>query len=255
MKASMNKRYGWAILAVMAVAIAGCGGGGSGTPAPTFPLRSALDVMTLKGSTFTMTAIGTGAPATKATDGDCSGTLTETDQHAVTSTVFDGSPGYSSDISATLTFTLGCGQATVTATETDYFDSNLLPVGAEVTGLNYFGKYLTPPVIPAIVKQGDKGDIGRLTFYSEKAYTTRVRYADRSYVIEADSPASDTTAIANSISKAYSDQGALITNSEVRYRIDTAGKLTLVSQKIWKYDNSTNPPAETLVVFRCTSGC
>jgi hypothetical protein len=251
----MNKRYGWAILAAMAVAIAGCGGGGSGTPAPTFPLRSALDVLTLKGSTFTMEAIGTGAPATKETDGDCSGTLTETDTRAVTSTAFDGSSGYSSDISATLTFTSGCGQKTVTAAEIDYFDSNLLPVGADVTGLNYFGKYLNPPVIPAIVKQGDKGDIGRLTFFSEKAYTTRVRYAERSYEIEADSPASNTTAIANSISKAYDDQGALISVSEVRYRIDTAGRLTLVSQRIRQYDNSTNPPAESLVVFRCTSGC
>ena len=250
----MKNQYGsnkLVMLALLVATITGCGGG---VDPVTYPLRSALDALTRSGSSFTMTAIGTGAAATKAVDGDCSGTLVETDAATVDSTAFDGTPGLSSDVSATLTFTSGC-EATVTATETDYFDSNLLPLGADVTGVNYFGKYLKPPVIPATVKLGDKGDIGRLTFYSEKAYTTVVRYADRSYAIEADSPPSTTSVIANSISKAYDDKDALLSVSEVRYRIDTAGKLTMVSQDILQYDNSKTPPATTRVVFRCTSGC
>lgn len=251
----MNKHYGWAVLALLAVSFSGCGGGG-GAASQSFPLRAALDALTKNGSSFTLTATGPGATAaSKAADGDCSGTLVETDGAAVASTAFDGSPGFSTAVAATLTFT-NCGLATVTATETDYFDSNLLPVGAIVNGVNYYGVYLTPPVIPATVQQGATGDIGTLTFYTDNPKTnltaTRVGYAKRSYAIEADGP---TSVIANSISNAFDDKDKPTSKSQVRYRIDTAGTLTVVSQDIVQYDNSKTPPTETHVVFRCTSGC
>jgi hypothetical protein len=248
----MNKQFGWALLALMAATVSGCGGGGS-SPLQTYPLRSALDALTRAGSSFTLTATGTGAAATKATDGDCSGTLVETDGAAIASTAFDGKPGWSTAVAATLTFS-NCNLATVTATETDFYDSDLLPVGAIVDGVNYYGVYLTPPVIPATVQMGSTGDIGELTFYTDSTKTTKVGSAKRSFAIETDSLKS---VIANSISKAYDaqDPAKLTSVSQVRYRIDTAGKLTVVSQDIVQYDNTKTPPAETHVVFRCTSGC
>jgi hypothetical protein len=247
----MNKHYGWATLALVAVAISGCGGGGS-APLQSYPLRSALDALTRSGSSFTLTATGPGATAaTKAADGDCSGTLVEKDDPAVASTAFDGSQGFSAAVSATLTFS-NCGLATVTATETDFFDSTLLPVGAIVDGVNYYGVYLTPPVIPATVQMGATGEIGTLTFYTDSTKATRVGYAKRSFAIETDGLQS---VIANSISKAFDDKDTPTSVSQVRYRIDTAGKLTVVSQEIVQYDNSKTPPTETRVVFRCTSGC
>jgi hypothetical protein len=259
MKVSMNKRYGWAILALMAVTIAGCGGGGS-TAAPTFPLRSALDVMTLKGSHFKMTAIGTGAPSTKATDGDCSGTLEETDAVAVASTAFNGQAGYFSDIKVVLSFS-NCSRLSATVNETAYFDANLVPL-ATVDSSGKYGLYTTPPVIPATVTVTSGGGavpIGTLNLQVSKTDATSVGHSDWSYVIEADSA---TSVIANSIQKNYDKYGNSTLDSQLRYRLDVSGKLTVVSQDmvIYEYSPATpvslaTPVSQTVVKFRCTSDC
>jgi hypothetical protein len=249
----MKKTNLWATLALVAAAVSGCGGGGS-APIRSYPLRAALDVVTRSGSSFTLTATGPGTTAaSRAVDGDCSGTLVETDSPAIASTAFDGKPGWSTAVSATLTFS-NCNLAKVTATETDFFDSSLLPVGAIVDGVNYYGVYLTPPVIPDRVQAGSTGEIGEMTFYSDSSKASKVGLAKRSYAIETDGLNS---VIANSISKAYDVQTPprLTSVSQVRYRIDTEGRVSFVSQEILQYDNSKTPPTETRVVFRCTSGC
>ena len=253
----MKMHYGWVVPALMVATtlmVSGCGGGDA-PPPKTFPLRAALDALTRTGSSFTMQAIGTGAAATKAVDGDCSGSLVETDGAANTLTIFESTNAYSSAVSANLTFTAGCALANITASETDYFDSaSLVPLGAIVNGFNYYGVYDTPPVIPVSVQLGSSGDIGTLTFYTDSTKATPVGTAKRSYVIEADGPDS---VIANSISNAYDAQipPKLTSVSQVRYRLGTTGKLTMVSQDIVQYDNSKTPVAQTRLVFRCTLGC
>jgi hypothetical protein len=230
---------------LLAAALGACGGGGGGGAEQTYPLRAALDNLTRAGSAFQLTAIGTSA--TSAVDGDCSGTMNETDGAATIPATFNGHLGWSSSIIASLHFS-NCSPADVSASETDYFDSNYLPVGAVVNGGKY-GVYLTPPVVPETVSVGSTGTIGTLTFYADSTQTTAAGHADRTYAIEADTA---TTAIANSISKVYDATGTLTSTSQVRYRIDTKGKLSIVSQDIVQIGTS----ATTHLVFRCTqSSC
>jgi hypothetical protein len=248
LKVSMNKRYGWVILAAMAVAIAGCGGGGGGSVAPTFPLRAALDKLTRDGGHFNLVAKGTGAVAA---DGDCTGSLNESDAAAVGPVTFEGNTNAKSSAITAIMQLSNCTPANLTTTEIDYFDANYLPLGAVVSGIDYYGIYATaPPIsIPTTVKVGDSGVIGTINFQASSTDTTSKGHADRTYVIESDSA---TTAIANSISNVYDAGGTTpVSKSEVRYRIDTQGNLSIVSQDIIKYGATT-----VHLVFRCDpAGC
>jgi hypothetical protein len=232
-------------LLLLAATLSACGGGGGSAAPATFPLRTALDTLTRTGSAFQLKATGTSA--TSAADGDCSGTMNETDGAATIPATFNGKPGWSSSIIASLHFD-NCTPADVTAAETDYFDSNYLPLGAVVSGGKY-GVYLAPPVVPETVSVGDSGTIGTLTFQVSSSDTTAAGHADRTYAIEKDGD-SVTTAIANSISRVYdaSPTPVLTSTSQVRYRIDTKGKLSIVSQDI--------KTPTTHLVFRCAqSSC
>lgn len=237
----------WRAIAVLwlAATLSACGGGGGGAAAQTYPLRAALEGLTRAGSAFQLTATGTAA--TSAVDGDCSGTMNETDGAATIPATFNGKRGWSSDIIASLHFS-NCTPADVTAAETDYFDSNYLPLGAVVSG-GKFGVYLSPPVVPETVSVGSTGVIGTLSFFTDSTQATPDGHADRTYAIEADSA---TTAIANSISKVYDAAGTLTSTSQVRYRIDAKGKLSIVSQDILQVGTSSS----THLVFRCAlSSC
>jgi hypothetical protein len=232
-------------LLLLAATLSACGGGGGGGASQTYPLRTALDSLTRAGSAFQLTATGTSA--TSAVDGDCSGTMNETDGAATIPATFNGKPGWSSDIIASLHFT-NCTPADLTASETDYFDSNYLPLGAVVSGGKY-GIYLTPPVVPEMVSVGNTGVIGTLSFFTDSTQATPDGHADRTYTIEADTA---TTAIANSISKVYDAAGTLTSTSQVRYRIDTKGKLSIVSQDIVQVGTGSS----THLLFRCAqSSC
>jgi hypothetical protein len=246
MKASMNKRFGWAIVALVITAIAGCGGGG-GASAPTFPLRAALDKLARDGGHFNLLATGTGAVAA---DGDCTGWLNESDAAAIGPVTFEGTSNAKSSAITAIMHLDNCTPNDLTTTEIDYFDANYVPLGAVVSGIDYYGIYATTPAvsIPTTVKVGDSGVIGTINFQASSTDTTSKGHADRTYVIESDTAS---TAIANSISTVYDASGTKESKSEVRYRIDTQGNLSIVSQDIVKYGAST-----VHLVFRCDpAGC
>jgi hypothetical protein len=247
----MSNQYGRALLGLLTVTIAACGGGGSATP-QTYPLRAALDNLTRDGGHFNLVAVGTGAAAI---DGDCTGWLHEADGAAVGPVIFEGNATAKSSTVTAIMHLDNCTPTDVTTSETDYFDANYLPLGAVVSGINYYGIYsATPPIlIPATVKVGDSGVIGTLNFQASSTDSTPKGHADRTYVIEPDAA---TTAIANSLSKVYDAAGVLTSTSQVRYRIDTQANLSIVSQDLVQYDNSKTPPTQVHIVFRCDpAGC
>jgi len=230
---------------VVLIALTACGGGGSGASAQTYPFRAALEKLTRAGSAFQL--IATGTPATSAKDGECNGVLNETDGAATIPATFNGKVGWSSSITASIHFD-NCVPADVSASETDYFDSNYLPIGSVVTGGNY-GVYLVPPVVPESVSVGNSGVIGTLSFFTDSTMATPDGHADRTYVIEPDTSA---TAIANAISKVYDATGVLTSTSQVRYRIDIKGNLSIISQELVQINGS----GTTRLVFRCAqSSC
>lgn len=247
MKVRMKMHYGWAVLALMTATtlmVSGCGGGDA-PPAKTFPLHAALDALTAKGATFTLTATGTGAAATRAVDGDCSGTFTETDapvQADTLKSVAVLSSAITVNFSA-LTCPTSTNTSQATVTETAYFDTAYVPLAA-LDSSGKYGHYVIAPVVPVTVKVGDQGTIGKLDFENSLTDTTSAGHSDWTYVIE---PDSDTTAIAASISKQYDVAGTLTNTSELRYRIDTQGNLSVVSLVL--------VAGTGRLVFRCNANC
>lgn len=168
--------------------------------------------------------VAAGASDTLAVSGTCSGssTIVMASPQAVT---FEGAAAVRTTQTNTLTLT-NCSPSTLVITDQSYLDASSTPLGASQVGLDYakFSAASTP--WPASVKVGDTGTIATFTTYSNdtKAITTGRRVM--SYVVEADST---TTAIVNVISKSYDLSDQLLLNQQVRYRIDSAGTLELVS--------------------------
>jgi hypothetical protein len=234
---------------LLAAALGACGGGGGGGAEQTYPLRAALDNLTRTGSRLFLVAVGTGAAATQAVDGDCTGWRHESASGVIGPVAFgSNAAAQSSNVTSIQHWSNGCTPTDLTVNEVDYFDSNYSLIGAEVASVSVYGISAAPlPVIPASVKVGDSGPIGTLNFQASSTDTTSRGRAERTYAIEADT---NSTAIINFISKAYDQSGSLTSTLQTRYRIDAKGNLTFVIED--KLDVS--PAAH--IVFRCDpAGC
>lgn len=209
-------------LTALLSACGGGGGGGATTPSGpvtstlSFPLKATVNALTANGETVTLTAIGTSA--TQATDGLCSGTLTSTAGAANTATTFEGTAALSAVSVSTIALT-NCTPASNASTSTEYYDSNYMPRGSNVTGGSY-SVWLTPPSIPTTVTVGATGIVGSETYYTNNTKATLDGRTDYSYVVEADTA---NTAIVNLVSKRYDQSGQLLHTSQSRRRIDATG--------------------------------
>jgi len=217
----------------------GSGGGVSGGSTPSqitstlsFPLRSAVIARATNGASYTLFANGTSA--TQATDGLCSGTLTETVSPANLQTTFEGQPTLSNADIVAVNYT-NCSTGTPSSSSTEYFDTSYLPVGATQSGSYALvsGSY----AVPTSVKVGDTGTIGSATIYTDSTKSVSKGRTDKSFVVEPDTA---TTAIVNVISKAYDASSQLLYTDQTRYRIDAAGAFTVVSDDIQFSKTSTN---------------
>lgn len=213
-----------ACLTLFAV-LASCGG--SGAPKLVVPLRAALRNLAINGTNFTLIARGTSASDP---NGLCTGTLHVVQAPAtISSTSFNSvAQPLASASTVEVDFT-NCTPISTITNGTDYYDSNYLPLGSQSTiGLNNVvtGVYAQTPVIPDTVSVGTVGIIGTVNMSSNG---NRTGYANKTFVIEAET---DTTAIANAITKSYDTTGNLISTTQVRYRINAAGTFTPVSEDI-----------------------
>ncbi len=215
------------LFVILALLLAGCGsGGGSGgtvTSSQTFPLQSAMKDSVTKGSSTNFTITGT-----------CNGTASIVTL-IPTAASFEGASGVSATSTTTLSFS-NCLPSYDQSFATDYYDTNFVPLGSIVTGGDY-GVFLTPPVIPASVKVGDKGTIGTIKNYSDSTKAVATGQDVYSYAIEPDTA---NTAIVNKIIKAYDAAGILSATEQDRYRISTTGTLTQISSDLQLSNGSTN---------------
>jgi hypothetical protein len=217
-----------------------CGGGGSSaapvtsitpvtpvTPAaPSFALQAGYKARVASGSATNFSISGT-----------CSGSATQSSSAPTTAT-FEGVSAQAVTSTMSLNFT-NCTPTSAASTSVGYYDSNYNPLGHSSQGVEY-GKYLTiPTALPVSVKVGDTAVFGTETIYSDSSKQTVKGQRALSYVIESDGT-SNSTAIANLITKDFNAANQPLFTQQSRYRIATDGKLTALSIDVQYSTTSTN---------------
>ncbi len=213
-------------LSLLLAACGGGGGGGSSGPKAstnTFDVKSGWVRLVANGFTKNLTISGT-----------CTGTYSSTNSPAATGATFEGASVLSNTSVDTMTLT-NCSPASTVNTETDYYDSNYMPVGYSVLGGDY-AVWTTTATLPTAARVGDASVIGTANIYSDNTKTTRTGKQDATLVIESDT---ETTAIANIVLKYYTAADVLKQTQQRRFRIAADGTLTLISIDIQFANGST----------------
>lgn len=216
------------MLTTVLCACGGGGGGGGGSSGPvtstnTFDVKSGWVRLIANGFTKNLTISGT-----------CTGTYSTTNTPATTGTTFEGTAALSSTSVDTMTLT-NCTPASTVNTETDYYDSNYMPVGYSVLGDEY-AVWTTMATLPTAAKVGDASVIGSANIYSNNTKSIRTGKQDATLVIEADT---STTAIANIVLKYYTAADVLKQTQQRRFRVAPDGSLTLISIDVQFANGST----------------
>lgn len=194
---------------------------------PTYPLQSAYKalVSTSRSNKFSVS-------------GTCSGSATISTS-APSATTFEGSAALSATTTSTVTF-VNCTPALIATAAVDYYDSNYNPLGGlTVTGGDYSKFIPVPNPLPISVKVGDSAVFGTEINYSSVSKTTVTGQSVLSYIIEPDG-ASTSTAIVNLTTKNFNSSSQLLSTQQARYRITTAGRMTVVSTDLQASTTGSN---------------
>lgn len=209
--------YGWnALLASVTTALlVGCGGGGGGQASSptTFAFQAGYRQM-----------VSTGGAHSLAVSGDCAGSAVISASPTAAAT-FEAVDGFAADSAQTISLS-GCSPTSISGSATAYYDSNFLPLGADSAGIEYSKISAPANPLPTSVQVGDTATYARLTVYTDSSKATTTGSRELSYVIEA---GSDSTAIANLVTKSFDASDRLLFTQQTRYRMATDGTLTLLS--------------------------
>jgi hypothetical protein len=211
----------------LTLGLGACGGGGGATAQTAavakFPLQAGFKALVARGSTNNF-----------ALSGMCNGTATLSAATPAAAT-FEGANVYSVDATAALNLT-DCTPATNPVISTTYYDSNFTPLGSAIPGGEYAKLLTASPVLPATVKVGDTAVYATLNTYTDSTKSTATGERSLSYVIEADT---DTTVIANMITKGFDSSNQLLFTQQARYKIDADGTVNIVSIDVQYSTTST----------------
>lgn len=210
----------------------GCGSANSGTIAgpedttPTYNIVVAFKKMLLRGQAVSMNI-----------SGDCIGKLTIQNMPvSVSSIIVDGNLTVSTTESTALMMencrenpSLVLGSIS-SGTKVRYFDANYLPLGLERVGKD-FGVFIAASSVPRLVKAGDSGAIGSISFFTDsRKIGTPSRREEVSYVVE---PSSYGNVIVNIVTKYYDTffypASALEAIEQCRYVVTSDGTMTRLS--------------------------
>ncbi|MGA7178318.1 MAG: hypothetical protein WBX11_01840 [Thiobacillaceae bacterium] len=210
----------------------GGGGGGSGPVASTdsFPAATALQNQTVNGYVQSFTVTGTQTVSGTTYNVSGTGTITVL---AASSSSFEGQAALLNDETVSGTLTVNGASAPFSTTTQVYSTPGYAPFGLVVlsppnqpSAAEYCVMQGTP-IIPTTVKVGDSGAIGTYNCWSDSFKTTPIGTGQLSYVVEADTAH---TAIVNLTEKDYDSTSTLTLTDQRRWRIDTNGNLTWVSE-------------------------
>ena len=187
-----------------------------------YPLRSAYAARIASGFSDAFTV---------ASD-PCSGTATLSAGAPVAAS-FEKWTGFST--SQTLLLKLGNCAATVSPGGNDvvgvsYYDAAYLLLGSSLPGSEYTVYSAAVPDLPQRVKVGDAALFEILNTYTDSSKLVPTGWRSISYAIDADAAA---TAIGSVITvlttRSYNTANQLLLTQQARYRLDTAGALTMLS--------------------------
>lgn len=208
----------WCLAAVL---LSSCGGGGGNAGSGTvisnlsFPLQSGLRASIASGESTDFTVSGT-----------CTGSAS-TNSSPATPAMYGNVSGFSA-VTTLYVNVPNCSPPYIYSSATEYFDSNYDPLGS-VDSSGQYGVFAIPPAVPASVRVGDAGTIGRIDNYSDAAHLFTTGYVEMSYAILPDTA---TTAFVNLISKSYDISGLLTSTQQDKYRIKSDGSLIQISSDI-----------------------
>lgn len=192
--------------------------GASGGSAQPFPLRAGYMNLLSRGLNYDGTISGT-----------CIGTNSSKSSKPV-SVTFEGKNAYA--VTATQALVLSnCTPQNFNLTTIQYFDTNFVPLGTMDPGSEYtvFLNAVTP--LPVRVAVGDSGSFGSQSIYTDSGKATLTGRRDLSYAIEADAASTSNapSAVFNLIARSYNTANQLLSTRQVRYRVNTAGTATPLS--------------------------
>ena len=212
------RRLGFSAFGALGV-LAACGGGG-GDVTPTVAPSIAVPIAFALAAGY-KARIASGASDTFNLSGSCSGTASISTAAAVPAT-FEGVTGYSSAQLSSVTFT-NCAPATSSATGATYYNAGYATIGLSIVGGEYASFAAPPSDLPATVKVGDNADVATLTTYTSSTKTVARGRRVLSYVIEGDT---NTTVIANLITRSYDLGNVLLSTEQSRYHVAENGAMT-----------------------------
>lgn len=210
--------------------LAGCGGGGGGggsdTPQPapvTFPLRAAFSNQIVNGSTFegTLEYVNTTGPVPSSS----MYRYTSSSTPAVADT-FEGQSAQSitqysqQQLIDELVHMPSESQSIV------YYDSNYNKLGELDTRFGAYTVVTESHPLPLTIQVNDSGPLNTQVTYWSRDKIGVGRTSTGTYVIEVDTA---TSVIYHTTSKSYDEDGVVVSTSDTRYRLDTAGNINLIS--------------------------
>lgn len=215
-----------AVVSALSLSLAACGGGGGGsgpiTSTDSFPMATAFKNQIDSGYFHDFTV--TGSQTVSGTTYHVSGSGNISVSPATPST-FEGQAALLNSETLSGTLVVNGTTAPFSSTAQEYATTSYAPFGI-VTSSEYCVMQGSPS-IPSTVKVGDTAAVGTYTCYTDGSKTTVLGTGQLSYVVEADT---EHTAILNLIEKDFDSTNSLQVTDQTRWRIDTFGNLTWVSE-------------------------
>jgi hypothetical protein len=142
-----------------------------------------------------------------------------------TPSTFEGQAALLTSETVSGTIVVNGTTAPFSSTAQEYATTSYAPFGI-VTSSEYCVMQGSPN-IPLTVKVGDTAAIGTFTCYTDSFKTTALGTGHLSYAIEADT---EHTAIVDLIERDFDNTSSLLVTDQTRWRLDTFGNLTWVSE-------------------------
>jgi hypothetical protein len=214
------------------------GGGGGGSPATeisteTFQAATIFANQITNGYSQNFSVAGTQVVSGTSYNVTGSGTISES---AAIGTTFEGQAALMNVVTINASLTVNGRTVPISSTSHSYSTSNFAPLG-ETNG-EYCVTQGTA-TIPNTVKVGDTGQIGTMTCYPDSSKSTISGTVEISYEIKPDTA---TTALANVITKEFDNSHTLLLTDTAKWRLDTLGNISWVSETATGIDPSTHEP-------------
>lgn len=229
------KKFGSLVLVSSLIA---CGGGSGGSSSPSGPVVS-NETFQVK-TAYNNSLLDTGTTSFRASGNYVTGGNTypvtgsgSTTLGALTSSSFQGTPGYSKTSVITGSVTINGQTRPLASTSTQYVDLNYNPLG---NSGDEFTEVTTSNPVPVTAKVNDTGNWYQANRYTNSSKNTLLGTRSVSFALLPDTA---TTAILTIITIDKNTQGTTTSTYTTKSRITPAGVMTRLSEQ--GVENTTNP--------------